>query len=65
MQKIIRPGDMPAVTGLSKSQCYRKAKRETTFPKPIKLGERASGWIAAEVDAWLASRVAQRDAQAA
>jgi len=44
-------------TGLSGSSIYRMAK-EGTFPKPIKLGERSSGWIGSEVDQWLDKRIA-------
>ena len=34
------------------------------FPKPIKLGERGSGWLTSEIDAWLQSRVDERDEEA-
>ncbi|MBL1320108.1 MAG: AlpA family transcriptional regulator [Methylophaga sp.] len=44
-------------TGLSGSSIYRMAK-SGTFPKPIKLGVRSSGWIASEVDQWLDDRIA-------
>jgi len=44
-------------TGLSGSSIYRMASAGT-FPKPIKLGERSSGWIASEVDQWLDERIA-------
>ena len=33
-----------------------------TFPKPVQLGARASGFVAVEVDAWIAARIAERDA---
>jgi prophage regulatory protein len=45
-------------TGLSRSTIYLRAS-EGTFPHPIKLGARASGWIEAEVDAWVARRIAE------
>lgn len=32
------------------------------FPKPIKVGK-ISGWLESEIDAWIESRVAERDAQ--
>ena len=35
------------------------------FPKPIKLGERGSGWLIKEIDAWLQSRVELRDEEVA
>lgn len=44
-------------TGLSGSSIYRMASAGT-FPKPIKLGERSSGWIASEVEQWLDDRIA-------
>ena len=34
------------------------------FPKPVQLGERKRMWIAAEVDSWLADRIAARAAVA-
>ena len=34
------------------------------FPKPIKLGERGSGWLTSEIDAWLQSKVDARDEEA-
>ena len=30
------------------------------FPRPVKLGPRRNGWIAAEIDAYLAGKVAAR-----
>lgn len=57
---------LPAVkarTGLGRSEIYRRIANGT-FPAPIKLGERASAWSAAEVDAWIEARIAARDARA-
>lgn len=34
---------------------------EGTFPKPIRLGQRAKGWFEHEVDEWLDARAAERD----
>lgn len=48
-------------TGLTRGSIYRLCK-SGDFPKPVKLGVRASGWIGAEVDAWIESRIASRDA---
>ena len=53
-----------ARTGLSRSEIYRRIVAGD-FPRPVKLGERASAWSAAEVDAWISSRIAERDAKAA
>jgi prophage regulatory protein len=58
---------LPAVrqrTGKCRSDIYRGIARGT-FPAPVKLGARASAWNAAEVDAWIAARIAERDARGA
>lgn len=52
-----------ARTGLSRSEIYRRIALGD-FPRPIKLGERASAWSAAEIDAWIAERIAARDREA-
>jgi prophage regulatory protein len=31
------------------------------FPQPIKLGQRASGWLESEIDAWLEERINSRE----
>lgn len=54
---------LPAVkqkTGQSRSTIYDKVQRGE-FPAPVKLGERAVGWIEAEVDAWVKDRIEARD----
>jgi prophage regulatory protein len=44
-------------TGLGRDSIYRGG-RDGWFPKPIKISERATGWLESEVDAWIESRVA-------
>jgi predicted DNA-binding transcriptional regulator AlpA len=46
--------------GLSRSHAYELMSRGE-FPRPVKIG-RASRFVTAEVDAWIASRMAARDA---
>ncbi len=48
--------------GLSRSEIYRRIAAGD-FPRPIKLGERASAWAEHEVTAWIAERIAARDAE--
>jgi len=55
-QQILKLTEVKATTALSGSSIYRGAANGT-FPKPIKLGERASGWIASEVAQWLEERI--------
>lgn len=57
---------LPAVkarTGLSRSEIYRRIAAGD-FPRPCKLGERASAWNSAEIDAWISGRIAARDRDA-
>ena len=53
-----------ARTGLSRSEIYRRIHLGE-FPAPVKLGIRASAWHKGEVDAWIAQRIAARDAKGA
>ncbi len=41
--------------GLSRSTIYAKMA-EGDFPRPIKLGKRAVGWLDSDIDEWLESR---------
>ena len=43
-------------TGLSRSTIYNRIA-EGTFPKPVSLGSRAVGWIEAEIQHWLESKI--------
>lgn len=53
--KILRIRDVMSAVGLKKTAIYDKIK-EGEFPKPVKLGSRASGWVAGEVQAWVEQR---------
>jgi prophage regulatory protein len=57
---ILRRRQVEARTGLSRSTIYLRIQ-EGTFPRPINLGARAVGWVENEINAWLASRVENRD----
>lgn len=52
-----------ARTGLSRSEIYRRSATGD-FPQPVKLGAKASAWSSAEIDNWIAARLAERDAKA-
>ena len=63
--KILRRHQLTARTGLSISTCYDKLNENSprydpTFPKPIKLGPKAVGWVESEVEAWLERLMASR-----
>ena len=55
--RIVKREELQNITGLSRSSIYAKIKNEE-FPKAIKLGTRAVGWIESEVQAWLQERIA-------
>lgn len=63
LTRLIRKPAVVKATGLPQSTLYRLIS-EGRFPAPIKVGERASAWLESEVAAWIASRVADRDAKA-
>ena len=63
MLKQISPGAsvlrLPTVksrVALGRSSIYAAIKKGT-FPAPIKLGERAVGWLESDVNIWLAERI--------
>ena len=60
---LLRLPDVIARVGLSRSEIYRRIALGT-FPANLKIGEHASAWNAAEVDKWIADRIAERDAKA-
>lgn len=54
---------LPAVcarTGLSRSEIYR-LMAAGRFPKLLKISHKSSAWVSAEIDAWIADRIAERD----
>ena len=53
---ILRLPGVKASTGLSRSTIYLRIS-EGTFPKPVKLGGRAVGWVQTEVQDWLQQQI--------
>tara|TARA_R110002012_G_scaffold318383_1_gene536767 strand:+ start:55 stop:252 length:198 start_codon:yes stop_codon:yes gene_type:complete len=58
--KVLKIKQVAAEINVSVPQVYKLVSLGR-FPKPIKLGERGSGWLITEIDAWLQSRVDLRD----
>jgi len=50
---FLRLPAVEALTGLKRSTLYARAAAGT-FPKPYKLGPRASAWAQDEIEAWIA-----------
>lgn len=57
---ILRRQEVQGPTGLSRSTIYLWIQ-EGLFPKPINLGPRSVGWVESEIEAWLDSRIEDRD----
>jgi prophage regulatory protein len=55
-ETLLRLRDVESRTGLRRSHIYSLAARGE-FPKPLKLGDRASAWIEREVSDWINSRI--------
>mgnify|MGYP001113767763 CR=1 FL=1 len=64
MKRVLKVRDVAEEVSVSVPQVYKLVSLGR-FPKPIKLGERGSGWLRTEVDAWLQSRVDARDEEVA
>lgn len=58
---FLRLPDVKKSTGLARTTIYRLIS-EGAFPKPIKLAARSVAWCSAEVEAWMAGRIALREA---
>ena len=63
MSRILKVKQVAEEINVSVPQVYKLVSLGR-FPKPIKLGERGSGWLTSEIDAWLQSRVDERDEEA-
>jgi prophage regulatory protein len=54
--RILRLPQVCEVTGLCRSMIYQ-LEAERRFPRRIKIGVRAVGWLEQEVQEWLTQRV--------
>jgi prophage regulatory protein len=59
--RILKLPEVEAKSGLSSTSIYR-GSRAGWFPKPVKISLGATGWVEAEVNDYLAKRIAERDA---
>jgi prophage regulatory protein len=58
--QVLRLCDVRTRTGKSTSGIYADMA-SGKFPKPIPLGERAVGWLEAEIDSWIEGCLRKRD----
>ena len=54
--RILRWPEVHQRVGISRSHVHNLVSHGK-FPPPIKLGERASGWVEREIDDWLQKRI--------
>lgn len=65
---ILREKKVLARTGLAHATLYDKlnpksSRYDPTFPRQVKLGPKAVGWVESEIQSWLESRVNASRAQ--
>jgi len=62
--RLLKLPEVSRLTGVPRSSIYwRVTKGE--FPRPVKIGERASAWNSDEVEAWIAAKIAAASGKAA
>jgi len=54
-ETILRSHDVVRLLNVSRSSLYAWM-RAGSFPKPVKLGERAVGWRVSTINAWIETR---------
>lgn len=63
--RILRLKQLAERIGLGRSTIYdrmdvQSPRYDATFPKPIKLGAAAIGWIDSDVTTWIEQRVSEK-----
>ena len=60
--RILRRPKVSDRTGKSRSTIYAEMA-EGKFPRPVRIGPRAVGWVESEIDEYVAALIAERDAR--
>jgi prophage regulatory protein len=60
---LIRLPEVCRRTGKKRSSIYREIAAGI-FPRPVRIGERASAWVEPEIDAFIAQLISERDGAA-
>lgn len=61
--QVLRISDVQKRLGFgSRTSVFLLSRDDPSFPTPIRLGKRARGFIASEIDAWIESQRAPRAA---
>lgn len=53
-RRLIRMRELPEITGLSRTELYRRIK-SGTFPQPIRIGAQSVAWRSSDINRWLDS----------
>jgi prophage regulatory protein len=59
IDRLLRLGDVKALTGLSRTRLYLFASMGT-FPRPVRIGPKAVAWRLSEINTWIAERPSTR-----
>lgn len=62
-KRVLRLIDVQNQIGLGRSKIYQMIKAGT-FPSPIKLSGKASGWLESEISEWIEKQIAASKASA-
>ena len=54
-KRILRLPAVMEMSGLSRAAIYDQMAR-SLFPRPLRIGPRAVGWLEDDIDDWLATR---------
>ncbi len=62
IRQVLRARQVAELLSIGKSTLYdwmnpRSPRYDPVFPKPVKLGMASVGWLAPEIEEWLARRV--------
>ncbi|MBM3790902.1 MAG: AlpA family phage regulatory protein [Acidobacteria bacterium] len=57
--RLVRFRELRRTVPLSRSTIWRKV-RDGSFPKPIRMSKSAVGWLASEIQEWIAEQAASR-----
>lgn len=56
MDKLLKLRDVIEMTGISKTEIYRRVAKGT-FPMQCKLGERCARWKQSDIQQWIGQQV--------
>jgi predicted DNA-binding transcriptional regulator AlpA len=57
--QMLRPAEVAQKMGVSEVTLWRLAKKDSSFPTKVKLTTNTAVWDEAEIDAYLARRIAE------